>query len=122
MKQLKKAFNSFGEVKSVRVSKKGYGFVEFDSVDSAKKAKEEMDGKELEGKTIAIDYALERPEQPQKNEATSEPTATPEKKSRKKRNRRKGNKGKKSDAKPEEKKEMIKQTDDKKTCKRTEAT
>merc|ERR1712187_162423 len=90
MKQLKKAFNPFGQVKSVRVSKKGYGFVEFDSTESAKKAKEEMDGKELEGKAIAMDYALDRPEQPQKNEAASEPTATPEKKSRKKRNRRKG--------------------------------
>merc|ERR1719148_237477 len=43
--KLRKEFDSFGKITSCRVNRKGYAFIEFDSVDAAKKAKEEMNGK-----------------------------------------------------------------------------
>lgn len=61
---LKEAFSAFGEVTYVKVVKdretgrsKGFGFVEFADIESAKKAKEEMDGKELDGRSIKVDFA-----------------------------------------------------------------
>jgi len=68
-KMLKKEFVSFGKVKSCRVNRKGYAFIEFDTVEEAKKAKEEMNGKELEGKAIEIFYAEQR-EKPEKKKMT----------------------------------------------------
>jgi len=61
---LKEAFSAFGEVTYVKVVKdretgrsKGFGFVEFADIESAKKAKEEMDGKELDWRAIKVDFA-----------------------------------------------------------------
>merc|ERR1711936_1081953 len=59
-KQLKEKFGDFGKIKQCRVNKKGYAFIQFDSVETAKKAKEEMNGKELEGKAIEIFFAEQR--------------------------------------------------------------
>ena len=68
-KQLKDIFGEFGEVSFVRVvtdretgKSKGFGFVEFANADDAAKAKDEMQGKELDGRELNIDFAQERKE------------------------------------------------------------
>merc|ERR1711879_859784 len=38
-KQLKEKFGDFGKIKQCRVNKKGYAFIQFDSVETAKKSK-----------------------------------------------------------------------------------
>ena len=62
--ELEKNFSEFGEIVSAIIIKdpvsgrsKGFGFVEFSDEDSAKKAKEGMDGKEVSGRTLKVDEA-----------------------------------------------------------------
>jgi nucleolin len=64
---LKEAFGSFGEVVSASVAKypdtgrsKGFGFVEYSSTEEAEKAKDGMNGKELAGRPIKVDFARPR--------------------------------------------------------------
>jgi RNA recognition motif-containing protein len=66
---LGKAFSEFGEIISAVVVKesisgrsKGFGFVEFAKEESARKAKESMDGKELDGRALRVDEAREQRE------------------------------------------------------------
>ncbi|MFA7253178.1 MAG: RNA-binding protein [Patescibacteria group bacterium] len=66
---LQEAFSPFGEVVSASVVKypdtgrsKGFAFVEFATVEEATKAKEEMDGKEIQGRAIKVDFAMPRKE------------------------------------------------------------
>ena len=61
---LKSAFAPFGEVVSASVVRypdtgrsKGFGFVEYSTVEEATKAKEELDGKEIAGRAIKVDFA-----------------------------------------------------------------
>ena len=68
-RELKDVFSEFGEVTFVRIitdretgRSKGFGFVEFASADDAAKAKDEMDGKEIDGRAIRIDFAQEKKE------------------------------------------------------------
>jgi nucleolin len=68
-KQLKDIFGEFGEVSFVRVvtdretgKSKGFGFVEFANAEDAAKAKDEMQGKEVDGRELNIDFAQERKE------------------------------------------------------------
>ncbi len=68
-RELKDIFKEFGEVSFVRIvtdretgKSRGFGFVEFVNAEDAAKAKEEMDGKELEGRELKIDFAQERKE------------------------------------------------------------
>lgn len=65
--QLREAFEAFGTVSSAQVivdretnRSKGFGFVEMDNDDEAKKAIEEMNGKELDGRAIAVSEARPR--------------------------------------------------------------
>lgn len=65
--EVKDVFKEYGEVSFVKVIKdretgksKGFGFVEFSSVEEAKAAKEAMDWAELDGRTIKVDFAEER--------------------------------------------------------------
>jgi RNA recognition motif-containing protein len=65
--QLKDAFEKFGTVTSAKVitdreteRSRGFGFVEFDNSDDAAKAREQMDGAELDGRTLKVDTAKER--------------------------------------------------------------
>ena len=58
------AFAEYGEVTAVRLPKeietnrpKGFGYVEFDSQDNATKALEALNGQDLGGRPIRIDYA-----------------------------------------------------------------
>jgi cold-inducible RNA-binding protein len=62
--ELSSAFSQFGEVVSAKIisdkrsgRSKGYGFVEMDSDNSADKALEAMNGKELSGRNIKVNKA-----------------------------------------------------------------
>jgi len=64
---LRDAFSSFGEVQEAKVivdratnRSKGFGFVEFSNSDDAQMALQEMDGRELGGRTVRVDYAVEK--------------------------------------------------------------
>jgi len=66
---MKDAFAEFGEVVYAKVIKdretgksKGFGFIEFASVEEAAAAKEAMDGAELDGRNIKVDFAKEKEE------------------------------------------------------------
>jgi len=65
---LKEAFSSFGEVTEARVitdrdtgRSRGFGFVNFSNSDDAKEAVTKMDGQELEGRSVRVNFANERP-------------------------------------------------------------
>jgi RNA recognition motif-containing protein len=64
---LKQAFEAFGEVASVKVIKdmysgrsKGFGFVEMANNTEAQSAIDDLDGKELKGRTIKVNMARAR--------------------------------------------------------------
>jgi len=66
---LKDAFAEHGEVVFARVitdretnKSRGFGFVEFANIEDAVKAKEAMDGVELDGRSIKVDFAQEKQE------------------------------------------------------------
>ncbi len=66
--ELRELFSAYGQIVSINLlSGKGFGFVEMDSPASAQSAKEALNGKELGGRTIAVDEA--RP--PKKREGGS---------------------------------------------------
>ncbi len=61
---LQELFSSYGEVTSARVvtdretgRSRGFGFVEFSDEESAKAALEAMDGSDVGGRTINVDFA-----------------------------------------------------------------
>ena len=65
---LRDAFTSFGEVVEARVitdrdtgKSRGFGFVNFANDEDAKKAVTSMDGQELEGRNVRVNFANERP-------------------------------------------------------------
>jgi len=71
---LQDTFSAYGEVTSAIVimdresgSSKGFGFVEFAQDADAKKAMEEMNGKEVDGRSLKVDEAKE----PRKREQRS---------------------------------------------------
>jgi len=64
---LKDAFSSFGDVTEARVitdresgRSRGFGFVNFADEAAAKSAVEQMDGKELDGRNVRVNFANER--------------------------------------------------------------
>ncbi|MCH2188395.1 RNA-binding protein [Candidatus Gracilibacteria bacterium] len=66
---LKDAFKEHGEVVHAKIimdretgKSRGFGFVEFETVEDASKAKEAMDGVELDGRSIKVDFAEEKPQ------------------------------------------------------------
>lgn len=72
---LKEVFGAYGEVSSARVisdkftgRSKGFGFVEMDDEAAAKKAIEELNGSELEGRTIVVNEARPREERPERRD------------------------------------------------------
>lgn len=61
---LKAAFEKFGEVVSASVVRypdtgrsKGFGFVEFSTVEEAVEAQAKMDGQEIAGRAIKVDFS-----------------------------------------------------------------
>lgn len=72
--QLRELFAQVGEVKSASVivdremnRSKGFGFVEMASDEDVKKAIEQLDGKEFEGRTIVVNEARPREDRPQRS-------------------------------------------------------
>ncbi|KAM7253432.1 hypothetical protein ACFE04_008900 [Oxalis oulophora] len=68
---LKDAFSSFGQVHEAKVildretgRSKGFGFVTFAEDESAKEAQSAMDGKELQGRSVRVNFANPRPPAP----------------------------------------------------------
>ena len=66
---LKEYFEEYGEVTSVKIitdkfsgRSKGFGFIEMPDEEKAKKAIEELNGAEIEGRTIVVNKAEERKE------------------------------------------------------------
>ncbi len=64
---LRAAFEQFGQIEEVKLitdretgRSRGFGFVTFIEDEDAKKAIEQMDGRELDGRTIAVNEARER--------------------------------------------------------------
>ena len=76
-KDLNEEFSKYGEVVFARVNldrenknrSKGFGFVVFANPEDAQKAQEEMNGKEIKGRTIRVDFARENPERMQREES-----------------------------------------------------
>jgi RNA recognition motif-containing protein len=65
---LRQAFSKFGEIAEAKVitdretgRSRGFGFVSFASDNDAMSAMQEMDGKQLDGRTIKVNEAQERP-------------------------------------------------------------
>ena len=68
---LRQAFESFGEVEEVRVitdretgRSRGFGFVTFIDGDAADRAVSEMDGKEIDGRSVKVSEAQDKPRGP----------------------------------------------------------
>ncbi len=67
--KLQEIFEEYGEVSSAKIvfdretgRSKGFGFVEMPNDDDAKRAIEDLDGVEIEGKTIVVKIAKPREE------------------------------------------------------------
>lgn len=65
--QLRDIFAEVAEVKYAKIvtdretnKSRGFGFVEFNSVEDAVKAKEEFDGAEIDGRAVKVDFAEDR--------------------------------------------------------------
>ncbi len=66
--QLAETFGEHGAVKSTRLIKdhatgrsKGFGFVEYETADSAAAAIEGLDGKEIFGRVLRVNEAMDKP-------------------------------------------------------------
>ena len=64
---IKEIFEEYGELASVKLitdkftgKSKGFGFVEMADADEAKKAIEELNGAEVEGRTIVVNESIEK--------------------------------------------------------------
>lgn len=71
--KLREIFEAVGKVESAVVitdresnRSKGFGFVEMGSEDEAKKAIQELDGKEVEGRPLVVNEARPREERPRR--------------------------------------------------------
>ena len=68
-KDLKEIFSEYGEVIYAKVildretwKSKGFGFIEFANSEDATKAVQEMNEAEINGRTIKLDFAVEKPQ------------------------------------------------------------
>ena len=64
---LRQAFDKYGEIEEAKVitdrdtgRSRGFGFITYSESQSAASAIDEMDGKELDGRTIKVNEALEK--------------------------------------------------------------
>ena len=69
--ELRQEFESFGEVESINVImdrysgvSKGFGFVEMTSDDDARKAIADLNGKDIDGRSLRVNEARPREERP----------------------------------------------------------
>lgn len=72
---LREMFEAYGQVAKVNIIKdkmtgqsKGFGFVSMEDWKAAKKAIDELNGKELNGRTMVVNQARERTDRPQRKE------------------------------------------------------
>ncbi len=79
--ELREFFSPYGEIvfASVKLDRetrrsRGFGFVEFENEEDAIKAKEALDGADMEGRELKVDFAIERDpsERPNYNPDNSE--------------------------------------------------
>ena len=64
--ELKDLFNDIAPVEYVKIIEgKGFGFVDMETLEGAEKVKEELDGKEFNGRALRINEA--RPREPRKD-------------------------------------------------------
>ena len=73
--ELNGLFSQFGAVESVTIindrdtgRSKGFGFVEMDSEESAKKAMEALNGKDFGGRNLVVNEARPREDRPRNND------------------------------------------------------
>ena len=78
-KELREEFSKFGEVAFARVKldqetnkSRGFGFVEFVHPEDAEKAQKAMDGQEIMGRAVKVDFAKENPDRIKEREETKE--------------------------------------------------
>jgi len=71
---LRSLFEQIGAVKSVKIitdkftgMSRGFAFVQMETTEDAQKAIEELNGHELEGRTIVVNQARERERRPQRS-------------------------------------------------------
>ena len=71
--ELKEIFEEYGEVTSAKIitdkfsgRSKGFGFVEMPNAEEAKKAIEELNGAEIEGRAMVVNESLEKKDGPRK--------------------------------------------------------
>ena len=61
--EFKKTFEPYGNIKSLKLlTNKGFGFVEYETTDEAQKAIEELNGKDLKGRPMRVEFAKPREE------------------------------------------------------------
>lgn len=72
--ELKEIFEEYGEVTSAKIitdkfsgRSKGFGFVEMPNAEEAKKAIEELNGAEIEGRAMVVNESLEKKDGPRKS-------------------------------------------------------
>jgi RNA recognition motif-containing protein len=72
--ELRGFFEEYGEVTSVKIitdkitgRSKGFGFVEMPNAEEAKKAIEELNGAEVEGRAMVVNESLEKKDGPRKS-------------------------------------------------------
>jgi len=77
LETLKKHFSEFGEIEDATIivnkftgRSKGFGFVSFKDEESAKKAMQEMNGKEVEGRKLIVNEARPMKENKPENKGT----------------------------------------------------
>jgi nucleolin len=68
-KDLKEIFSEYGEVAYAKVildretgKSKGFGFIEFVNAEDAAKAVQDMNEAEINGRSIKLDFAVEKPQ------------------------------------------------------------
>lgn len=71
---LREHFSHIGEVTDAKVMtdretgrSRGFGFVEFKTIEEAEQAMNKLDGQELEGRTLKVNFAQQRTQQPDRN-------------------------------------------------------
>lgn len=62
-------FEGYGKVSSLKIERipannlsKGFGYICFDDIEAAKKAEDELDGKEIEGKVLTVNKFVKKAE------------------------------------------------------------
>lgn len=65
--ELKEVFGEYGEVAHAKIimdretgKSRGFGFVEFVNIEDAAKAKEALDGAQVDGRVIKVDFAVDK--------------------------------------------------------------